>query len=52
MVSFSDLAINGHGSKRQTWKWSEILVLRIADLKSVSTKELVEYDQVQLLFSL
>ena len=41
MVSFSDLVIDENGSKSQTGKWSEISVLKIADLKLVSTKELV-----------
>ena len=40
MVSLSFLTL-GDGRKRQIGKWSEISVLKIADLKLVSTKELV-----------
>ena len=40
MISLSDLTL-GDGRKRQTGKWSEISVLKIADLKLVSAKELV-----------
>ena len=40
MVSLSDLTLVD-GRKRKVGKSSEILVLKIADLKLVSTKELV-----------
>ena len=40
MVSLSDLTL-GDARKRQIGKWSKISVLKIADLKLVSTKELV-----------
>ena len=40
MVSLSDLTLVD-GRKRKIGKLSEILVLKIADLKLVSTKELV-----------